>query len=302
MKELIDLQLTIFMLAGTGMLIKRIGIISSAAQKAMNDLVIYVILPCNIVKSFFMDFSSDVGTELIKILLVSMGIQALSVIYGRIAYRKQPADHQKCLRYGTICSNAGFMGNPIAEGVFGAYGLLLASVFLIPLRVMMWTEGIATFSGQKDFKKAARQVVTHPCIIACVIGLFFMITGLRPPVSITKTLTYIGNCNTAMSMMIIGMILADMNLSTLFDLTVLKYSVHRLVIIPLIVYLVLLPLPLSATARGLAVLLTAMPAGATTSILSAKYGVTPEFGTKMVIMSTLLSLPTICLWITLLAR
>lgn len=39
-----------------------------------------------------------------------------------------------------------------------------------------------------------------------------------------------------------------------------------------------------------------MPAGATTSILAEKYDMEPEFATKMVIFSTLLSLPSICLW------
>ena len=40
----------------------------------------------------------------------------------------------------------------------------------------------------------------------------------------------------------------------------------------------------------------AMPAGATTSILGEKYHMEPEFCTKLVIFSTLLSLPSIALW------
>ena len=43
-------------------------------------------------------------------------------------------------------------------------------------------------------------------------------------------------------------------------------------------------------------ILTAMPAGATTSILAEKYGMESEFATKLVITSTLLSLPTVFLW------
>ena len=46
--------------------------------------------------------------------------------------------------------------------------------------------------------------------------------------------------------------------------------------------------------------LAAMPAGATTSILAEKYDMEPAFATKMVIFSTLLSLPTICVWSMLL--
>ena len=47
----------------------------------------------------------------------------------KIVYRKEAIGRRKCLEYGTICSNAGFLGNPIAEGVFGAEGLVLASFF-----------------------------------------------------------------------------------------------------------------------------------------------------------------------------
>ena len=46
----------------------------------------------------------------------------------------------------------------------------------------------------------------------------------------------------------------------------------------------------------LAVLLAAMPAPATTSMLSSKYNCAPDFATKMVILSTLCSIPTIFQW------
>lgn len=296
MKALISLQISVFLLTALGFLVKRCGIISAEGQKNLTDLVIYVILPCNILKSFMVSFSDEMGSDMLAIMFLSVGIQAFSVCYGRLMFRRETEGRRKCLEYGTICSNAGFLGNPIAEGVFGSYGLMLASVFLIPLRIMMWTEGIASFSGEKNVKKAIRQVCTHPCILACAIGLAMLLTGYRFPDPLTRTIQYVGNCNTAMSMMIIGMILADISLKNLWDKTVFVYSLHRLLLIPVIVYLVCLAFPVSATVRGLAVLLTAMPAGATTSILASKYHMEPEFGTKMVIFSTLLSLPSIFLW------
>ena len=36
------------------------------------------------------------------------------------------------MQYGTVCSNAGFLGSPLAEGLFGGGGLLLTSFYLIP--------------------------------------------------------------------------------------------------------------------------------------------------------------------------
>lgn len=73
--------------------------------------------------------------------------------------------------------------------------------------------------------------------------------------------------------MAVGMILADINVKDFWDRTVAKFTFHRLVVIPAVVYGVCSFLPLDKNAFGICVLLAAMPAGATTSILAEKYGV-----------------------------
>ena len=55
MSKLLVLQITMLLLILVGALIKRIGIISKEGQKNINDLVIYLVLPCNIIKSFMID-------------------------------------------------------------------------------------------------------------------------------------------------------------------------------------------------------------------------------------------------------
>ena len=85
-----------------------------------------------------------------------------------------------------------------------------------------------------------------------------MVTGLPLPPGLDGAVTAVGNCNTAMSMMVIGMILADIDLKDFWDWTVVKYTVHRLVVIPAVVYIVCSFLPLNKTVLGLCVLLAAM--------------------------------------------
>ena len=110
----------------------------------------------------------------------------------------------------------------------------------------------------------------------------------------------VGRCNTALSMMVIGMILSDINLSELVDKTVIRYTIDRLIIIPGVLGIILFVLYKCGIVSGLsprlAVLLAAMPAAATTSMLSSKYECAPDFATKMVILSTLCSIPTIFVW------
>ena len=296
MEKILTLQVTIFLLVLVGFGVKRLGLIGSQGQKNMNDLVIYVILPCNILHAFM---NSPVEGRLVyylEVLAISLGIQAFCVVYGKLVFKKEPEGRNKCLRYGTICSNAGFLGNPIAEGIYGAEGLVLASIYLIPQRIMMWTSGLAVFTGSSNRKATIQKVLTHPCIVMSELGILLMFTGWKLPEGIAGAVDAIGNCNTAMSMMAVGMILADIDLKEFWDKTVVKFTIHRLIVIPAAVSLVCRFLPLDRNAFGICVLLAAMPAGATTSILAEKYGVDAPFATKMVIFSTLLSLPTICLW------
>lgn len=296
MGDLLILQTTIFVLIATGFFVKRLGLVSKEGQKNITDLVINVVLPCNIITSFTIEAGPETFWDCASIFAVSVGIQIFCVVYGKILYRRQDENRRKCLRYGTICSNAGFLGSPIAEGVFGEIGLMYSSVYLIPVRVMMWSEGIAIFSGEKNFRSMAKKVATHPCVVACIAGILLMAGKITLPAFILTPLSTLGQCNTALSMLVIGMILAEIDLKTIFDKTVLWYSLNRLVVIPLVIYLVCLPLPVSATIRGISVLLAAMPAGATTSMLAAKYDRDPGFATKLVVFSTLCSIPAIMIW------
>ena len=288
MSDVLILQITMLILIIVGAVIKRIGIISETGQKNINDLVIYLVLPCNIVKSFMIDCDSEVFRQFALVLLISIGVQIVSVVIGKLLYSRKELGHRMSLQYGVICSNAGFLGNPVAEGVFGPIGLAMASVYLIPMRIMMWSSGIAIYTQSTDWRGTVKKVVTHPCIIACVLGLLLMVSQWQPPT--------IGNCNTALSMMVIGMILEEADLRTLFDREVCAYSFLRLIVMPAVLYGLCLLLHVPALVTGVCVLLTAMPAGATTSILASKYHADELFATKLVVTSTVLSMVTIPIW------
>ena len=267
------LQITIFGTMIVGLIVRKLGIVGPDARKDLTNLVINIVLPCNIITSFITRLSIDLLRECVTIFLISVGVQAFSVIYGKVLYRKESPDRSMNLRYGIICSNAGFLGNPIAEGLYGATGLMLASIYLIPQRIMMWSEGIAIYSGISDKKETVKKVISHPCVLACMTGLVLMLTQADIPEVILAPIQTIGRCNTALSMMVIGMILAEINIKDIVDKAVILYSLQRLVIIPLIIYVILTILPVSHLVRGLSVILAAMPIR-TVEIVTNKEGIT----------------------------
>ena len=285
-----------FLLIFIGWILIKYKVITKQGQENLTNLVIYLILPCNIIKSFLIDFSADILRQCLDILILSILLQLFCVGFGKIFYRRHEPDRRKCLQYGIICSNAGFLGNPIAEGVFGAAGLLLASVYLIPQRIMMWSSGLTIFAGGGDRRQVLKKVVTHPCIIACVLGMILMLGQWKLPAVLDTTLSHLGGCNTALSMLVIGMILAEGNLKSIFDKDIWIYSLIRMVLIPGALLLVCRLIRLPELATGVSVLLAAMPAGATTSILAAKYHRAPEFAAQLVVVSTVISFATSFAW------
>lgn len=50
------------------------------------------------------------------------------------------------LQYCTIVPMSDFLGNPIAEGIYNEVGVLYTSIFLIPMRIVMWSVGRRTLS------------------------------------------------------------------------------------------------------------------------------------------------------------
>lgn len=296
MKNLTVLQFTIIVLIGLGILMRKLGIVSKEGQKNMTDLVINLILPCNIVASFMGDIDPETISQCLLVFLISVAIQIATAVYGMFAYRGENEARKKNLRYAIMCSNAGFMGSTIAEGVFGAEGLMLSSIYLIPQRVVMWSAGIAIFSGEVDKKKTLKKVITHPCVIACFVGIAIMVSQIPVPDYIRTPITTIGRCNTALCLLIVGMILSDADPKEKLERSILRYTAERLLLVPLAVLIVCRLLHFPALTTGLSVLLAAMPAGASTGMLAAKYDQDPVYATKMILFSTLCSVPSIFLW------
>ncbi len=295
--NLLNLQITIFCLMAAGYILTKKGLLSAASKKPLSNLLINFILPCNMITSFLMEFNQKILMDCLVILIVSICIQIFAVLTSKYFYPNIKDSKLPVLRYGTIASNAGFMGNPIAQGLYGDQGLLFASIYLIPMRTVMWSFGVACFTGTKG-KGVIKKILTHPCIIAVFIGLFLMISQIQLPKGIEQTLRYAGNANTALSMILIGNILAEVHASEVFDKKAWWYCVVRLAIIPALVLAACNFTGIDEMVKQVSVVLSGMPAAATTAILAAKYDGDTHFAAKIVFISTLLSMfsvPLLCI-------
>ncbi|MBR4444575.1 MAG: AEC family transporter [Solobacterium sp.] len=300
LNELFLLQFMMFAEMIVGYLLCMTGVLSPKDRSVFSKAVINVFLPCSIVNSFLTRPDSNVLQDFLTVLLVSIMIQVFCTILANVLYRRTPANQKPILQYATVCSNAGFLGNAVAEGVYGELGLLYGQIYLIPLRIVMWTAGISYFEGQSDWKTKIRKIMTHPCIIAVTIGLCIMLTGITLPAALTRTMTSLGRCSTPLIMVFLGMVLAETGVKGMINKDTLKFALLRLILIPSVVLLFCLLFHVDSFITGLSVLLAAMPAGSTTSVLAEQYHSDVAFASNIVVFTTIGSILLLPAWVLLL--
>jgi len=287
-QSMLMMQVLLLCLMMVGLITAKTGITDERSRSSMSDLVLNVFLPCNILASFFGTQRSQLPSLGIM-LAISVGILALSFLLSHMLFRRTGAEQKKVLVYATLISNASFLGIPVVESVYGDAGLPYVAMYLMPLRVALWTVGLAIFAGGKG---GLRKVFLHPCMIATYAGFLVMLTDFSPPALVSRLVSSLGNCTTALSMMVVGNILAQVDLKKLVNSLTVYFTVVRLVVIPLLVMGILLLFRPDPLISGVSVILSGMPAGATTSILADKYGADRELASRIVFASTLLSIVT----------
>jgi len=300
--ELYRLMGMMVLLMGAGFLMRKTGIITLEGKKCLTDIILYAILPCNIIKAFSREMEAGFWSTFFMVLLMAVLAQVVSFLLSRLLYRRFDAGEKCVYQYATVCSNSGFMGNPLAEGVFGETGLLYASIFLIPQRIVMWTAGVSSFQKTESGKTAYRKILTHPCMVATYIGMVIMVFQIPLPGVLGDTILAFSNCCTAMTMVYIGTILTDVDFRELCGKHQIFFAAIRLALIPALVYGICRLTGMDALITGVSTLLSATPAGSTTSLLAAKYGADEKAAARCVVFTTALSAVTIPVWSMFLLR
>ena len=296
--DILSLQGTLFAMILIGAFLTKRGMIDVNARRFLNDLCINVVIPCNIFRSCLIELEPGILKTCGLLFIASLLMQAVCLLLNRFLYNRYPPQQKKVLQYCTIVGMSGFLGNPIAEGLYDAVGVLYTAVYLVPMRVIMWSAGTMYFlkDSSPDKKKVLKNMLTHPCLVATYLGILFLVLQIRLPSVITQTTRYIGNCNSALTMFIVGTVLTEVKVTEIINKDTVLYSILRLGILPAIALAIGMILGLDHISRGICVIMTGMPAGATAAMFAARYDSDAPFATKCVVASTLISMVTLPMW------
>ncbi|WP_298836616.1 AEC family transporter [Clostridium sp.] len=287
--QLINQVIVLFIIMAVGFYAKKRKFLNSVVDKGLSELLLNITLPFMIITSFNIKYQAAMGSNARKIFIYSFLIHISLIFISRIFFSKFPINKQQVFRFITIFSNVGFMGYPVLESIYGGIGVFYAAIFNIAFNILVWTVGVMLFTGEKDFK-SMRKALINPALIAVFIGLILFVFSIKLSAPIENSLKLVGATTTPISMIIVGSMLAEMRLKDAFsDLSVYYAAVIRLLIVPMIVYIVLKIFKVDELLLTICVILQAMPAAVMAPIIAEKYGGDRLLASQCVFITTIVS-------------
>ncbi len=286
---------TLLIILFIGFIIKRLNIITDELNKKLSIILLYITSPALIFSSFIKEYDPQ---KMITIGYIALGTFCSFFVFILLAetvffFFLKASEAKTVLKASAVFSNCGYMGFPLIGSVFGQDGVFYASIYVVIFHLMVWTYGVIIYSGERDLKNLKRALLS-PALIAVAIGLPVYIFQIKIPVPIVNSSKLVGEMTTPLAMIIIGAIMANTKLKELIMGWKVYYaSFIRLVVVPVIAIICLRLISFPAEAAQIIIITLAMPVAVNVAIFAERYDKDPILASKIVTISTILSILTI---------
>lgn len=277
-----------------GSICYKIKLINKEMNKYLSDLVLMLVNPLVIFLSYQREFEDTLLQGLLISLLLATITHVLAIIIAKRIIRKKDKPEDGVLeRFAVIYSNCGFIGIPLVNGIFGSEGVFYITAYMTIFNLFVWTHGVISVSGKKD-RRTIVQAFVSPSVIATISGFLLFVLRIQLPETLVEAMSYIGNMNTPLAMMVAGVTIAQANLVKLLGKVRIYYiSFLKLIFIPVVMLLIFSLFDLSREVLLTSVLAAACPTGATINLFSIRYKKNYLYASEMFAVTTVLSVITI---------
>lgn len=292
------------LLAVPGYLLVKGGMLKQAESGSLSKLLTNVGMPFLILSSTLkLEFTGEFARSIVMAGALGAIFTVLMFLTSALLVRREAdAKRRGMMRFCMVFANNGFIGIPLARAVFGEASPVLAYVIILNIitNVIMFTLGVYLISGSKSAINA-RKAVLNPVLIAFITGVILNLSGIPARLPELQTYaTYFSNIVTPLSMVILGMKLAGVELPRLFSSQQMYFvSAVRLILYPAAITLVMLALrqisALALTADSVIgfFIALAMPTAGLASAFSDQHNGDTENAVIFTLGTTILSVVTI---------
>jgi len=287
-----------FGLMAVGWVAYRVKWLGAEALRGLTNLLLFLVAPAVIIQAFQRPFDTARLRSIGIVFVIDLVAFAITIAVARaLMNRRLVPDHamRVALQFGTVYSNAGFIGIPLTQALLGSDGVFYAVTYIAAYTVYVWTHGISLF-GHEHVRPSMkiRRVLFNPGIISILIALPLYILSVHIPSPASDVVGYLAAMNTPLSMIVVGVNLAAFSLRTIFsDKFVWLGTLARNIIVPALFIVLLGFLPIDPVARMAILISVSTPVGAFLVIFSVRHDQDTQFATRLLCLSTLLCVITL---------
>jgi len=306
--HIVALTAPLFLLVLLGYSLSRWGAWPNEVSEALSRFVFSVAIPALLFR-LMSDFSRLPPVDP-RLLIAYFGgcfvVFALGrLIAGRIFHLDGVS--QSVFALGGIFANNVLLGIPLAKIILGEPSLPVVSLILVFNSLILWT--LVTVSVEwarhrtlslPGYWRAAGAVLVNPVVASILIGTAWGWSGLPLPAMIDQTMELIGNAAVPLSLIALGMGLAEYRIREGWRISA-AMSALKLVVQPAIVFALARALALPPLETQAIVMLASLPVGANVYLMSRQFDALGGPVAASLVISTALAAATTPLILALMA-
>lgn len=288
----------IFLLIAVGYVACKKGIADSRSGRVLSAIVVNICNPALMLMSVLESNGAIGNGKLLLAAGIGVGMYAILLILGGIlpAFFGKNDRERDQYRLMTLFGNIGFIGIPVISAVLGTEVLIYVIICNIIFNILIYTYGryLVCRHGKKSGNASHSHGVINMGTLTGAACVAIFLCKPQFPEIVVKTVDYIGSATTFLSMMVIGISLANMPLGKIFrEKRLYGYILLRQVLIPIALGWALKLLLADREMAGTFVLVIAMPVANMPLMMCEENGVDGSLLSKGIVLSTLFSLITI---------
>ena len=300
----------IFILIAIGIFLYKKKMLSETTSQQLSGLIVNVTNPALLISSALQEGPRVPLRELGITLGAALIIYGILIVSGFLIpwILRVPTGYHYAYQMLTVFGNVGFIGIPLASAVLGTEALIFVSIYNLLYNVFIYTFGISLLekasvrqnvlqqekSGQDIVPGFRWKKLINVGTISAAATIIIYLSGFRAPTVLSSTLNHIGQSTTLLSMLILGVSVAQMAVKDIFSHWKLYgFTVLRQILLPVGCIFLLRPLLDNPLILNTMVLMLAVPAGNLPLMLSKQLQINTDTISQGIILTTILSLVTI---------
>ena len=278
-----------------GYAVVKAGLMKSSESKSVSVILVYLVIPCVIIKAFQVDYTPDVQKGLFLAIAAAVAVHILFLL---ITIPLKKIFQMDVIEQATsIYSNAGILVIPLVQELLGQDYVIYSSAYIAVQLILLWTQGKNMLCEEE--KLEWKKIFLNVNIISIIAGIVLFLFRIKLPAGVQDVLGMMNNMIGPLGMLLAGMTIAEVPLKLIFTKRRNYLSVAlRLLLYPVLGLFLMKAIQIVVNLENSSqILLTVYlacvtPACASVTSMAQLYDKDAAYASSLYVLTTLLSIVT----------